>query len=442
MLFQFIRYLQPTSYFTLKNTLGEYIYPNPDFLSESVLQHLIVDTTYKSEYATKLDLAYQAVARGYIGDCEKLKTIKKTPIQDEYHFLRKNFSSYWVFYTFLLRIITLKNPFLEFLGYLKTFKIKRVTYHNSPILYEDWENFDSELLKENPKVSVVIPTLNRYQYLKDVLLDLEKQDYKNFEVIIVDQSEPFQKEFYAHFKLDIQLIHQEEKALWLARNTAIQSSTTEYIALSEDDVRIKSNWISSHLKCLDFFKAPISAGVFFPENKSMPKERSFFQYAFQFATGNAMIKKEVFEKTGLFDRQFEKGRMGDGEFGLRSYLEGFKSVSNPFAYCLDVKADTGGLRQFGSWDAFRTKKLFSPKPMPSVLYLFIKYYGRKKTVLNLLKTIPLSILPYRYKGNTKMMLIVYLLLLVIWPFVILQVCISWSLASKKIVEGAIISKLN
>lgn len=441
MLFQFIKYLQPISYFTLKNTLGEYIYPNPDFLSESVLQYLIKDTAYKSKYAIKLDLAYQAVARGYIGDCEKLKTIEKIPIQDEYHFLRKNFSPYWVFYTFLLRIITLKNPFLEFLGYLKTFKTKRIRYHNSPILYEDWENFDSELLKENPKVSVVIPTLNRYQYLKDVLHDLEQQTYKNFEVIVVDQSEPFQKEFYTNFDLDIQLIHQEEKALWLARNSAIESSKAECIALSEDDVRIKPDWISSHLKCLDFFKAAISAGVFFPENKSMPKERSFFQYAFQFATGNAMIKKEVFLKIGLFDRQFEKGRMGDGEFGLRAYLGGFKSISNPLAYCLDIKAATGGLRQFGSWDAFRTKKIFTPKPMPSVLYLFRKYYGKKRTVYALLRTIPQSLTPYKYKGHKMATMFAYISLIFFFPIVLFQIWKSWKLASIKLKEGAMIKIL-
>jgi glycosyltransferase involved in cell wall biosynthesis len=31
---------------------------------------------------------------------------------------------------------------------------------------------------EQPLVSVIIPTLNRYVYLKDVMEDLEKQDYK------------------------------------------------------------------------------------------------------------------------------------------------------------------------------------------------------------------------------------------------------------------------
>src|SRR5690606_38982647 len=122
-------------------------------------------------------------------------------------------------------------------------------------------------------VSVVIPTLNRYAYLKDVLHDFEKQDYKNFEILVVDQSEPFQSEFYKSFDLNVRVIWQEEKALWLARNTAIKASKGELIALSEDDVRIQPDWISSHLKCLDFFTAQVSAGVFYPEGKEIPKER-------------------------------------------------------------------------------------------------------------------------------------------------------------------------
>ena len=44
---------------------------------------------------------------------------------------------------------------------------------------------------------------------------------------------------------------------------------------------------------------------------------------------NVLIKKVVFDKCGLFDRQFEKQRMGDGEFGTRIYLSGFKNISNP-----------------------------------------------------------------------------------------------------------------
>src|SRR5690606_32721423 len=127
---------------------------------------------------------------------------------------------------------------------------------------------------------------------------------------------------------------------------------------------VAAAWPSSHLECLDFFYADISARAFYPLGGSIPQERSFFCIASQFATGNAMLYKDVFKKIGLFDRQFEKQRMGDGEFGLRAYLNGLKSISNPFASCIDVKAGTGGLRQMGSWDAFRPKKLFAPRPIP------------------------------------------------------------------------------
>jgi glycosyltransferase involved in cell wall biosynthesis len=278
--------------------------------------------------------------------------------------------------------------------------------------------------------------------LNNVLLDFEKQDYKNFEIIIVDQSEPFQKSFYNDYDLNFNIIRQEEKALWMARNSAIKNATSEYLALSEDDVRIEKDWISNHLKCLDFFKADISAGVFYPEGQKIPVDRSFFKMASQFATGNAMLSKRVFYSVGLFDRQFEKQRMGDGEFGLRCYLNGYRSISNPKASCIDVKASTGGLRQFGSWDAFRTNKLFAPRPIPSVLYLFRKYFGNKQAKRALMRFLPLSIMPYKFKRNKKMMIVGVLLYIIIFPILFFSVVKSWNLASRKLNQGDLIDRLN
>jgi len=154
-----------------------------------------------------------------------------------------------------------------------------------------------------------------------------------------------------------------------------------------------------------------------------------------------LVKKDIFRKIGLFDRQFEKQRMGDGEFGLRAYLEGFKNVSNPFAKRLHLKVSSGGLRQMGSWDGFRPKKWMDPRPIPSVVYLFRKYHGNTVARWALLKTVPSSIMPYRYKRNSYMMLLGMLISILISPFVFLQVYKSWSLASKKLQEGAKIEKL-
>lgn len=440
MLFSFLKYLQPTHYFQLFKNNKKSVFPDIEKLPEHIVSQLNPDLRFNSKKATDYDLSWQSVQLGYVGDANTYTEFQKISVRDNYLFIRKYFHKAWVMYVMVLRIFSFHNPIQEILGFWKTRHIKR-TLFNNVINHNDWSTFESGLLSENPKVSVVIPTLNRYDYLKDILKDLERQDYKHFEVVIVDQSEPFNPAFYEEFELSINLIRQEEKALWLARNTAIKNAKGELIALSEDDVLIESNWISSHLKCLDYFKAQVSAGVFYPQGKEIPKERSFFAIASQFATGNAMLYRNIFEQVGLFDRQFEKQRMGDGEFGLRLFLNDIKCVSNPIASCIDVKAGTGGLREMGSWDAFRPSTFFAPRPIPSVLYFFRTYFGKSAAKLALLRTVPLSIFPYRFKKNKLLLVFGAFLTILIFPLAVFQVLKSWQLASQKIKQGALIENL-
>ncbi len=440
MPFSFLKYLQPTHYFRLKNKLGKTIFPKIEALPDDIKQYLVNDSNYQSNLARQYDMSWQAIQIGYVGEAQTYSGSERLPLHDNYYFARKNFHSVWVIYVLIIRLLSFKNPIKELNAFLTTRKVKRSPFLK-PVTYKKWDAFESSLVKEQPLVSVVIPTLNRYTYLQDVLRDFEKQNYKNFEVIVVDQSEPFQKEFYSDFDLNINLIRQEEKALWLARNTAIKNAKGHLIALSEDDVRIESDWILTHLKCLDFFNAKVSAGVFHPEGQEIPKERSFFATATQFATGNAMLYKDVFKSVGLFDRQFEKQRMGDGEFGTRIYLEGIKSVSNPMASCIDVKAGTGGLREMGSWDAFRPTNLFAARPIPSVIYYFRRYFGDAATRLALLRSVPLSVFPYQFKKNKPLLIIGVLLTILFIPLIIFQVVKAWWLANKKLKEGALIEEL-
>lgn len=441
-MFLFLKYLQPTHYFSLKRKKEGYIYPEVDSIPKEILSQLNEDKNFKSTVAKVYDLSWQAIHKGYIGEGKTIQEFLKVPVYDEYVFIRKYFSSFWVFYVLLFRLLSFKNPIYEISCWFKTKHIKKSTYLKTPILYNDWDTYNYSLIRERPLVSVIIPTLNRYSYLKSVLKDFEHQDYNNFEVIIVDQSEPFQEKFYENFNLNLRIIKQREKALWLARNTAVKISKGEIVAFSEDDVRIKKDWITSHLKCLDYFNTDISAGVFYPEGQEIPFERSFFSIASQFATGNSMLYKYVFKSIGLFDRQFEKQRMGDGEFGLRAYLNGLMSVSNPRALCVDIKANKGGLREMGSWDAFRTKNWTAPRPIPSVLYFFRRYFGNQSAKLALMRMVPLSIMPYQFKANRAMMLVGVFVALLLTPLVLFQVLRSWQLASEKLKEGALIEALD
>jgi glycosyltransferase involved in cell wall biosynthesis len=414
-----------------------------DKLSSDEQSLISLDTQYQSKNSVYVDAAYQAFQKGIIEDATHALENQSiiTDVSDNYRFVKKYFHPFWVYYIFLIRIISLKNPLKEIKGIAKSLSVHKLNLFEKIYNHDRFNSFHSALLEKQPIVSVIIPTLNRYDYLNDVLLDFEKQTYSSFTIIVIDQSDDFNPTFYDKYKLDIQLIRQDEKALWLARNTGIEHASTNLIAFSEDDVRIPIDWLKNHLKCLDYYQCDISNGVFFPEGKDVPTSKKMFKYAEQFATGNACMYKSVFYKTGLFDRQFEKMRAGDGEYGLRCYLNGFTAISNPLAFCEDLKASTGGLRHVGSWDWWRSKSLLSPRPIPSVLYFIRKYFGNENSVIFIINNVIPSFVPYKYKGSKMAIIPLIFIVIFLFPLFLYPVFLSWKKSTLMLSKGSDIKYL-
>lgn len=429
MIFKFIRYTQPTWKYNIiptENILFSTCYYHPEWLplSDNIL--LDADNNFKTESARNADIGYRAWNMGLLSVteksvAEKIKNLPSPTIQDEYTFVRKYWGSHWALYALLRRLISFKNPFVEIYSFIKTRRIKRENPYIKPIDYSSYNTYNSTLVNQQPLISVIIPTLNRYVYLKDVLEDLEKQDYKNFDVIVVDQSEPFQEEFYKQFKLNLKAIHQKEKLLWTARNRAIRESKADYLLFFDDDSRVESDWITEHLKSLDYFKAEISAGVSLAvQGAKVPQSYSYFRWADQFDSGNALVHRDVFKRIGMFDLNFNKQSMGDGEFGMRAYLKGVKSISNPNAKRIHLKVSDGGLREIGHWDGFRPKKLFAPKPIPSVVYLYKKYFPTHLYRESILLGIMLSNVGYKQKRQNNMLALSIFLTIIKSPLLVIQ----------------------
>jgi glycosyltransferase involved in cell wall biosynthesis len=444
-MFEFLKYIQPLWYYRLAFQSENSVVLNE--LYDQDTPEILIDESFSCKESQNMERSYRALQLGVI-PVEGVSSNKKGRIEaissrnDNYLFVAKYFGKFKLVYVLFLRILFMNNPILELTGFFKALKIGKVDITQDHIRYTNFENFQSILIQSNPLVSVVIPTLNRYEYLKDVLKDLEVQDYQNFEVLICDQTDAVNKVFYEDWKLNIHLLKQEEKALWLARNKCIQKSSGDYILLFDDDSRVESNWISNHLKCLDFFKVKISAGVTHTlVGHGLGKKETYFHLSDVFDTGNSMVHKSVFSEVGLFDRQFEKQRMGDGEFGLRSILGGFLVVSNPFARRIHLKVETGGLRQMGSWDALRPKSLFAPRPVPSVLYLARKYFGNSVARYYLIQNIPFSFIPYKFKKSKVLKLLFLCVLPLYLPLMCVVVIKSWVKATKMLRSGALIDTL-
>jgi glycosyltransferase involved in cell wall biosynthesis len=449
LIFSFIQYTQPGWCFNLIPTVSEFssCYYHPEWIQLPDNEQIELDNAYQTLAAQYMDAGYRAWNNGHLILCsqhqvQQFNTLPKPSLTDEYRFITKYWGKHWACLALGARLFKLHNPVKEVHAFVKGMNVSRFALYNQLKDRTAYHTFQSTLIKEQPLVSVIIPTLNRYEYLKDVLEDLEKQTWTNFDVIIVDQSNPYNANFYTQFNLRLQVIPQTEKLLWTARNNAVRKSKANFFLFFDDDSRVEPDWIEQHMKTLDFFKADISAGVSLSViGAKIPKHYSFFRWADQFDSGNALVTRKVFQQIGMFDLQFNKERMGDGEFGIRAYLSGIKSISNPYAKRVHLKVPSGGLREIGHWDGFRPKKWFAPKPVPSVIYLYKKYFPKHLYLNSIYLGIMLSNLSFKSKRDNRLVLVSMLITIIKLPLLAIQFHKSLSLANKKLQKGSMAEQL-
>lgn len=93
------------------------------------------------------------------------------------------------------------------------------------------------------KVTVIIPTYNRFMYLLNTIDSVKKQTYSNVEIIVINDCST-QQEYYEHdFGSSVKIIHLSENTkkkfgfacAGYVRNEGIRNATGKYIAFCDDD---------------------------------------------------------------------------------------------------------------------------------------------------------------------------------------------------------------
>lgn len=92
-----------------------------------------------------------------------------------------------------------------------------------------------------PKVSVIIPTYNRVDYLKEAIGGVLAQAFTDYEIIVIDDGSTDDTEEmvknYMSTECKIRYLHQERKGVSVARNAGIDAAGGEWVAfLDSDDI--------------------------------------------------------------------------------------------------------------------------------------------------------------------------------------------------------------
>lgn len=172
---------------------------------------------------------------------------------------------------------------------------------------------------EAKKVSVIVPTFNRCDYLQQALNSITQQTYENIEIIVVNDGSTDQtKEMLANYPYPLKVITKENGGKAAALNTALPYVTGEYVWIFDDDdlafpaklqlqVRqfernpdvglIHTSAIISRMED----KKPTFQGYWHAESSTYEEQvLKKFRGNYYFSP-TVMVKKAVLDQAGLFD---------------------------------------------------------------------------------------------------------------------------------------------
>jgi GT2 family glycosyltransferase len=229
-------------------------------------------------------------------------------------------------------------------------------------------------LKNEPKVSIIILTKDNIEYLKKCIDSLQnKTDYKNYELIIVDNGSREPKTIRYLKSLQKVVRDKSEFNASKLHNFGASNASGEYLLFLNDDIEIiETSWLKELVSIAQREDVGIVGGkLLFPDNtiqhggviiglggiaghafyKHNQKEPSYFNLLnltrnCSAVTGACMlVKKNIYDKINGFDEGFNKA-FGDTDFCLRAIYEAkARVVYTPYAVLIHHEGITRGKKR-------------------------------------------------------------------------------------------------
>ena len=124
----------------------------------------------------------------------------------------------------------------------------------------------------DPLISVIVPTYEREDPLRETLEDVLRQDYPHVEVLVIDQTSSHEPQTQAY----LEQLERSGKIRWFrvpwaslpgARNYGVRRSQGEVVLFIDDDVKLPDGYLHAHARSYERLEVGAVAGRVFDRMK-------------------------------------------------------------------------------------------------------------------------------------------------------------------------------
>jgi glycosyltransferase involved in cell wall biosynthesis len=188
---------------------------------------------------------------------------------------------------------------------------------------------------DTPLISIIIPAYNVSHYIGEALASIFVQDYKNYEVIVVNDGStdtPELEKVLEPYRDQINYVHQKNRGISAARNAALRIARGELIALLDaDDVWMEGKLSEQiafmrqtgfdmvYANALLIGDVPWPAGTTFMDRSPSDGEVtliSLLDLRVTVVVSTVLMRKDIVEQVGSFDEE-DRNIVEDFDLWLR-----------------------------------------------------------------------------------------------------------------------------